>query len=171
MKEISLVEFDFNPVKAFGKNWMALTAGTKEKGCNTMCVSWGHFGTLWDRGQGALTTAVVYARPQRYTKEFLDREDYFTLCIFPENMKKALSYIGSHSGRDGDKITAAGLTPVYEDGITYFEEAESVLVCRKLYSSPLLKEGFCDKSIIENDYKDGDFHTLYVGEIVRILVK
>ena len=55
---------------------MLITAGTEEQ-CNTMTASWGGLGVLW----GA-PAATVYLRPQRYTKEFVDREEYFTLAFF-----------------------------------------------------------------------------------------
>ena len=86
-----------------------------------------------------LPTAVVYLRPQRYTKEFIDREEMFTLSVFDRAYKKALAYLGTHSGRDGDKISPTGLTPIFDENTTYFAEAEMVLICRKLYHAPLLE--------------------------------
>lgn len=168
MKEININELNMNPCTEIAKNWMLLTAGCAERGYNTMTCSWGHIGSIWGRG-GGLPTAVAYVRPQRYTKEFVDREALYTLCFFPEGYKKQLGYLGSHSGRDEDKVKAAGLTPVFGDGFTYFAEAKLVLVCRKLYRAPLKEEYFIDKSVIEDHYPTRDFHDLYIGEIVKIL--
>ena len=169
MKEIDISAVSINPMTAIAKQWMLITAGTEETGYNTMTASWGHLGSVWGHG-GGLPTAAVYVRPQRYTKQFVDREPLFTLCFF-EGKKQALAYLGSHSGRDGDKVAAAGLTPAFGEGYTYFEEASLVLVCRKLYRAPLVEEGFLDKAIVEDCYPERDFHDLYIGEIVKVLVK
>lgn len=170
MKEISVSELQMNPMTLIAKEWMLLTAGNEDRGYNTMTASWGHLGSIWGQG-GGMPTAVAYVRPQRYTKEFMDREPLFTLSFFPETYKKALGYLGSHSGRDEDKVAKVGLTPVFGEDHTYFAEAKLVLVCRKLYQAPLVEEGFVDKRIIEEAYPNRDFHDLYVGEIVKVLVQ
>lgn len=168
MREISVHELMMNPMDKIAEQWMLITAGD-ETGYNTMTASWGHLGSIWHQNGRTLPTSVIYIRPQRYTKEFVDREELYTLCFFPAH-KKELSYLGSHSGRDGDKVAAVGLTPVFAEGYTYFAEAELVLVCRKLYRAPLLEEGFLDKDIVEKNYPNRDFHDLYIGEIVKVLL-
>lgn len=168
MKEITVSELNWNPVTEISEGWMLLTAGCEERGYNTMTCSWGHIGSIWGKGEKA-ATAVCYVRPQRYTKEFVDREPLYTLSFFPEGYKKQLAYLGSHSGRDEDKVAKVGLTPVFGDGFTYFAEAKLVLVCRKLYRAPLVEEGFLDQKILENNYPNRDLHDLYIGEIVKIL--
>lgn len=166
MKEISISQLDLNPYSKIAKEWMLLTAGSAEAGFNTMTCSWGHLGSLWNK-----PTSVVYVRPQRYTKQFVDREAYYTLCFFPPEYQKSLGYLGTHSGRDGDKVAAAGLTPVFADGYTYFAEASLVLVCRKLYRAPLTQEGFLDRSVLEANYPERDLHDLYIGAIEKVLVE
>ena len=168
MKEITFSELNFNPATLIAKEWMLVTAGS-ESGYNTMTASWGHLGAIWGHG-GGLPTAVIYLRPQRYTKEFVDREERFTLTVFPEEYRKALGYLGSHSGRDGDKVAAASLTPVFEEDYTYFAEAKLVLVCRKLYRGTLTADGFIDKSIISDHYPNADFHDMYIVQIEKVLV-
>ncbi len=174
MKEVSLKDLSLNPMTMVSSDWWLITAGNRERGYNTMTASWGHLGSLWGRpgaGGHGLPTAIVFIRPQRYTKEFTDREDLFTLSVFPPERHEALAYLGSHSGRDGDKVAAAGLTPVFEDGTTYFSEAKLVFVCRKLYAAPITEEGFTDKEIADCNYPKKDFHTMYVGEIVKVLAE
>ncbi len=165
MKEISVDELKLNPMTLIGEEWMLVSAGTQESGYNTMTASWGHLGCLWN-----LPTSVIYVRPQRYTKQFVDREEYYSLSFFPEGYRRELGYLGSHSGRDGDKVAATGLTPVSDEHTTWFAEANLVLICRKLYQAPLLAEAFCDKGVMNRSYPDRDFHDLYVGEIVKVLV-
>lgn len=168
MKEISVQDLQLNPMTLIAKQWMLVTAGDDKNGYNTMTASWGHLGSIWGHG-GGLPTSVIFVRPQRYTKQFVDREPLYTLCFFPEEYRPQLSYLGTHSGKDEDKVAKCGLTPVYGDGYTYFAEASLVMVCRKLYRAPVLEEGFLDKDVLEDCYPKRDFHDLYVGEIVKVL--
>jgi flavin reductase (DIM6/NTAB) family NADH-FMN oxidoreductase RutF len=164
MKEIHRSQLPLDPFALIGGDWMLLTAGTKDRGYNTMTCSWGHMGPVW-----ASDTTIAYVRPQRYTKEFVDREDLYTLCFF-DGHKKELGYLGSRSGRDEDKVANVGFTPVFGEGYTYFAEAKLVIVCRKLYQAPLKEEYFLDRETLEKNYPDRDFHDLYVGRIEKILV-
>lgn len=170
MREINVQELMLNPMTKIAKEWMLVTAGTQERGYNTMTASWGHMGSIWGHG-GGMPTAVAYVRPQRYTKEFVDREALYTLAFFSGEYKDALRYLGTHSGRDGDKVAVAGLTPVFGEGYTTFAEASLTLVCRKLYRAPIVEEGFIDKAVLEDCYPQRDFHDLYIGEIVKVLVQ
>ena len=150
-------------------DWMLVTAGCEERGYNTMTAAWGAMGAVWGIG-GIFYTTTAYIRPQRYTKEFMDREELYTLTFFSKEYKKDLGYLGSHSGRDEDKVAATGLTPVFGEGYTYFKEATLTLVCRKMYCAPLVEEGFTDPRIVPNNYPEKDFHDMYIGEIVKVLV-
>ena len=170
LHEIPVSDLNIQPCTAIAKEWMLITAGNETRGYNTMTASWGHLGSIWGHG-GGLPTSVIFIRPQRFTKEFVDREEYYTLSFFDPQWKKALGYLGSHSGRDGDKVAAAGLTPVFLEDTTAFAEATLVLVCRKLYRAPLLEEGFLDRSVLEDCYPDRDLHDMYVGEICKVYVK
>ena len=168
MKEVNIRDLNLNPISLIGDQWWLITAGNAERGWNTMTASWGHLGTIWGSN---MPTAVIYIRPQRFTKEFVDREETFTLSVLPEKYRKALGILGTKSGRDGDKVAEAGLTPVFgEDGV-YFKEADLVFVCRKVYHAPLKEEGFDDRSIIEDHYPTHDFHEVYFGEILKVLQK
>lgn len=169
MKEVSFTDLPINPSHAIAKDWMLITAGNAERGYNTMTASWGHLGSLWGTG-GGMPTAVIYIRPQRYTKEFVDREPFFTLSFFPKALQSKLGYLGSHSGRDGDKVAHVGFTPVFEDECTYFAEASMVLVCRKLYHAPILESGFVDEAVRAQAYPKRDYHEMYIGQIVKTLV-
>ena len=170
MREIPVQELMLNPMTKIAKEWMLVTAGNAARGYNTMTASWGHLGSIWGHG-GGMPTSVVFVRPQRYTKEFVDREALYTLAFFPAEYHKALGYLGTHSGRDGDKVAAAGLTPVFGEEYTTFAEASLTLVCRKLYRAPVLEEGFIDKAVVEDCYPARDFHDMYIGEIVKVLVQ
>lgn len=168
MKEISYKELNFNLFNILGKEWMLVSAGNEQDGCNTMTISWGHLGCLWGHND---PTAVVYLRPSRYTKTFVDREDYFTLCVMDGTFRQQMAYLGSVSGRDEDKIAKAGLTKVFADQSVYFKEAKLVFVCKKEYAAELQEGGFIDKEILRQAYPAHDLHTMYVGRIVKVLVR
>lgn len=167
-KEIAVLELMMNPMTRIAKEWMLITAGTAQH-YNTMTASWGHFGSLWGRG-GGMPTSVIFIRPQRYTMAFVDREALYTLCFFPPEYKKQLSYLGTHSGRNGDKVAHTGLTPAHEAGYTYFKEASLVLVCKKLYRAALEEACFLDRQIMEEAYPERDFHVMYIGSIEKALI-
>ena len=168
MKEIDYKDLRFNPFNLLGKEWMLLSAGNEQDGCNTMTISWGHLGCLWGHND---PTAVVYIRPSRFTKTFVDKEEYFTLCVMDAAFKKQMAYLGSVSGRDEDKIGKSGLTKVFADNSVYFKEAKLVLVCKKEYAAELQASGFIDKDVLKQSYQANDFHTMYVGKIEKVLVR
>ena len=85
-KEIPLTDLQFNPFTKIGSEWMLITAGNEKK-FNTMTASWGGMGVLW--GKNVVTT---YIRPQRYTKEFVDANDTFTLSFYGPQYKEALNF-------------------------------------------------------------------------------
>ena len=163
-KEIKVSELPFSPFELKEK-WMLISA-EKEGKINTMTASWGGLGIFWNK-----EVVFVVIRPQRYTKEFVDNAENFSLTFFDDSYKKQLSYLGRVSGRDENKIETAGLSIVSEDNIPFFEEAETVIFAKKLYSQPTGEEFFIDKSIIGKWYPEKDFHTLYFAEITKIMVK
>jgi flavin reductase (DIM6/NTAB) family NADH-FMN oxidoreductase RutF len=163
-KTIKPEELSDNPFKLIGKDWMLITGGAPDK-FNTMTASWGGLGVLWER-----KVAFCFIRPTRYTYEFVERSENFTLSFFEEHYRKAMTFVGTHSGRDTDKIKETGLTPVKENGRVYFKEARLVLACRKLYFQDISPDRFLDPTINEM-YPQKDYHRMYVGEIVKCLVK
>lgn len=163
-KRIDPKELDRNVFSAIGDQWMLITAGTAEK-CSTMTASWGGLGILWNKPM-----AIAYIRPQRYTKQFVDEREYFTLAFFAPDYRKELALCGTKSGREVDKVKECGFTvAAAEGGAPYFEEAELVLVCRKQMVMPM------DPDAIPEDVKEkhynGDYHDIYWGEIVEVLQK
>ncbi len=160
--EIDPKDLQFNPFELIGDDWMLVTAGN-DSAFNTMTASWGGLGVLWDR-----PVATCFIRPQRYTKEFVDRSDDFTLSFFGEERRDALKVCGSTSGRDTDKVLDAGLFPMQVDGSMAFEEAQLVIVCHKLYAQQLDKACFTAPEVYGENYPDDDLHTLYVGSVAHM---
>lgn len=165
-KKVSISELTLDPFRKIGKEWMLVTAGTSES-FNTMTASWGQLGVLWHKD-----VLTCYIRPNRYTYGFIEENGTFTASFYGEEYRKALSYCGSHSGRDCDKVSEAGLTPVELEGSIAFEEADLVLVCRKLYSYDLEKKGFLtDDGLPEQFFANDPYHRAYISEIVAAYVR
>ena len=160
--EIDPHELTDNVFRLIGQNWMLVTAGEREA-FNTMTASWGGLGVLWNS-----PVSMIFVRPSRYTYEFIEREREYTLSFFGPEEKRALQICGSKSGRDIDKVKETGLTPLFDQPAPYFEQARLVLICRKLYTHDLDPAAFLDPAIM-GSYKNGNYHRMYVGEIVKAL--
>ena len=163
---MELSEKAYRVFELFNDRWALVTAGTPER-FNTMTIGWGSMGTIWGpphRGKQVLT---VYVSPARYTHSYLEKNEYFTVSFFPEEYRRDLGILGSRSGRDGDKVSAAGLTPKELAGGITFEEAELTFVCRKLYQGQFQREGLADE-IRHGIYENWDPHWMFVGEILEV---
>ena len=162
-KEISPYELD-NALKLIGKDWMLITARDGEK-VNAMTASWGCLGVLWNR-----PIAVCFIRPQRHTFGLAEEQDRLSLAFFGQDRRDALSLCGTKSGRDCDKITEAGFTTSDADGVPVINEAQILVIGRKLYADYIKEDCFIDNKMLDF-YKEKDFHKAYVLEIEKILVK
>lgn len=164
-KKIGVKEMKGNIFDLVGDKWMLITGGD-ESGFNTMTASWGGVGILWQKA-----VSFSFVRPQRYTRKFMDYGKYYTLSFYPEKYRDMLYLCGSKSGRDINKVKESCLTPVYADcGAVYFEEAELVLVCKKIYFDDFEPENFLTPEIA-GVYENKDYHRMYVGEIIEVLEK
>ena len=154
--------FQADAFHIFDKQWALVTAGTLNH-YNTMTISWGGLGTLWSR-----PVATVYVKPIRYTYQFLEKNEYFTVSFFPEAYKKDLGILGSKSGRDGDKISLTSLTPQpVEHGVT-FSQASATLICKKIYWQDLDLEQI-PQDAVDAYYQTEAPHRMYIGEVIDIL--
>lgn len=162
-KEIKVTEISKNLIDAIANEWMLISAGDKN-GYNMMTASWGFMGEMWGNA-----TAIAMIRPQRYTMQFVDKEDYYSLSFYGDK-KDIHKVCGSMSGRDVDKTALTGLTPVFSDNTVYFEEANLVLICKKQYVGELKEERFLDKAPLKW-YENKDFHKMIFGKIEKVLIK
>lgn len=165
-KKVDPVKFNESPFRKIGKDWM-LVAAEKGGKVNAMTASWGGIGVLWGKN-----VAFVFIRKSRYTKEFVDSSETFSLSFFnhAENAD-ILNYMGKVSGREEDKIAKCGLTVNHAENTPYFDEAETVMLCRKMAVVPISADNYLDPSIDGRWYADKDYHDMYVAEILDILEK
>ncbi|MGI6738733.1 MAG: flavin reductase [Christensenellales bacterium] len=166
-------EKDYKVFEMFQKEWALVTAGNLEL-FNSCTVGWGDMGTLWKR-----SVVTVYLHPSRYTCDFFLQHDFFTVSFYPPSCKEALAYMGSYSGRDGNKAQSAGLTPVaIGDSVTY-AEAKMTFLCRKLYQQQFVKEDLAadiqkyyhenPKSFPPDDAGSWQPHWIFVGEVIDVM--
>jgi len=164
--EIKAADFCVRPFQMIGNEWM-LIAAEKEGRVNAMTASWGGMGVIWGKN-----AAYIFVRKSRYTKEFIEAADHFSLTFYDRaQYAPMLSYMGKISGRQEDKIAKMGLTVCHEEAAPYFAEAHTVLLCRKMSRHPISPEGFLDPSVDGRYYADHDYHDMYIGEVEKILIR
>ena len=159
-KEIKATDIKENIVDLLKNNWGLVTAGDSEK-YNMMTASWGFMGEIWGED-----SVVVFIRPQRYTLEFVEKYDTFSLSFY--GLQKQIHKLCGHtSGRDVDKMKESGLTPEFVCGAPCFKEARLNIVCKKMYSDRIKPENFIDKSKDTKWYPDSDYHIVFVAKIEK----
>lgn len=152
-------------LQALSTQGVFLCAGTKP--ANVMTIGWGNVGYIWGK-----PVLMVMVRHSRYTHRFLTAHDEFTVSIPVTDMKKALAYCGTKSGRDGDKFAGAGITAAAAQRVAapIIGECGLFYECRVIYRQDMLPSGLATPE--QNKwYGDGDYHTLYYGEIVACYTK
>jgi flavin reductase (DIM6/NTAB) family NADH-FMN oxidoreductase RutF len=158
-------KFSVSPHYLFDRQMVLLTSGDFANGdFNCMTIGWGLFGTMW-----SVPAALVVVRPSRFTFEFMERFDNFTMTAFPREFKRDVVYLGRHSGRDEDKLSKTQLSAVAADLVSSptFAEAELSVECKKIYYSDYTPDHFL-APFIHKQYDGGDYHRLYYGEILQI---
>lgn len=160
-EKIDVTKANVNPFQRIGQDWMLISA-KKEGKVNTMTASWGMMGVFW--GKNVVTVGI---RPQRFTKEFVDAGDTFTLTFFDGERKQEMGYLGKVSGKDEDKISKVNFHVVEtEEGEPTFEEGTMVFVCKKLMETQLNPEEFIDPEVDGRWYPEKDYHHMYTAEVV-----
>ena len=141
-EKIDITKENINPFQRIGQDWMLISAEREGK-VNTMTASWGMMGVFW--GKNVVTVGI---RPQRFTKEFVDAGEFFTLTFF-------------------DKISKVGFHVVKTDEEQpTFEEGKMVFVCKKLMETQLNPEEFIDPEVDGRWYPQKDYHHMYTAEVI-----
>lgn len=128
-----------------------------------MTIGWAQTGIVWGR-----RIMSVLVRPSRYTHGLIENAGYFSVCVPPEGeMKKELAFCGSRSGRDLDKIRECGLSleEGSRKGIRLIKGSAAAWECEIVSRSRIFEEN-TGKRIKERYYPEGDYHTVYYGEII-----
>lgn len=167
LKKVAVSHLKENFFEIISKEYMLITSGTKDS-FNTMTANWGGVGYLWNR-----PIVFVFVRPERYTYEFMEKNECFTLSFLGEENKKIHKICGSKSGRDIDKIKETGLMPqITPEGNITFEQSRLTLECKKLYCEKMDEDRFLEKGIVEKWYGEkGNLHFIYIAEILNVWEK
>ena len=164
--KISAYEIEGNSIKLFKSDCPIVVFGDLKKH-NGLTVAWGTLGCLWSK-----EIATVYVKPTRYSFEFANNCEYFTIMWFDELKDSVNKVFGFKSGKDVNKEELCSLTPIELDGGVGYEEASLIIVCKKIYQNPLDKNNILAKDVLEKPlYQDGLFHSEYFGEIVSVYKK
>ena len=165
-QEIAPTEIELNPLQMIDRDWLELSAG-KEGDMNLMTISWGSIGELWGR-----PVFIVYVSTSRYTYQFMEENDYFTVTHFPDSMKDKLSYLGRVSGRDENKVAGAGLTVEFTElGNPIYAEADLAIECKKIYAKQFDAELLPPEQREWYERSGTGIHTVYIGEILHVWKK
>ncbi len=164
---MDFTEKSYQVFRMFNDRWALATAGSPEH-YNTMTIGWGTMGTIWGPPHKGKPIVTIFVSPARFTHEFLEENDYFTVSFFPEEYRKDLALLGSRSGRDGDKVALTGLTPVAVEHGVDFAQSELTFVCRKLYSHQFEKEQV-PREVADWIYTRVPPHTMFIGEVVDVI--
>ena len=168
--QIQPEELTDNVFRLVGKDFFAITAGTPER-FNSMTGSGGGLGTIFRN-----PAAWCCIQQTRYTLELMQEQQAYTLTFFPEEYKDQLIFLGTHSGRDTDKMKQVALTAIQTPaGAITYEEARLVFECRLTQMTTPALQDFCTPeahAYIEETYQDPDEQRKYVfGEITALWVK
>jgi len=145
MESITLTDFSPKIIDLWDNQWFLLTCGDyKENKFNTMTVAWGSIGIMWGK-----PFVQVVVRPTRYTFEFMEKYNTFTLCAFPEKYRDDLNLLGTKSGRDGNKILETSLEVMQSKNIPSpsFAQAELIIECKKIYWQDFNPQNFISEKI------------------------
>lgn len=165
-QKIEPTEIEGNAVKMFADDWFELAAG-QEGDMNLMTIAWGSLGELWGR-----PVVTVYVSTSRYTNQFMEKNDYFTITHFPASMREKLQYLGTVSGRDEDKVKGANLSVEFTElGNPIFAEADLAIECKKIYAEQFKAELMPVEQREWYNESGLGIHVAYIGEIVNVWKK
>lgn len=153
-------------------DWMKETSEQLKHGAflmvegNPMTIGWGQFGIIWNK-----PTFSVFIRKSRYTHQLAENAKTFTVSV-PANgqMKEALAFCGTRSGRDLNKMDAlhASFFPARYGAQDGFGGCRFHIECRILFRTTLPEHLLEDDSLLNRYYADGDPHTMLIGEILGV---
>ncbi len=136
---------------------------TKAEKVNSMIIGWGGLTYYWNK-----PIFLVPVRISRYTHQALDSTGYFTVSIpLDKDLKKAITFCGTKSGRDYDKLKECGLTAVPGQSVPVpiIGECNLHYECQVVYKQTM-DPRHLDSKINEKSYANLDYHTMFYGEII-----
>jgi flavin reductase (DIM6/NTAB) family NADH-FMN oxidoreductase RutF len=126
-----------------------------------MTIGWATIGYVWHK-----PVLMVAVRNTRHTFGLMEGAPDFTVSVPSADMKDAIKFCGTRSGREVDKFSACNLTtvPAQKTHTPIVDFAGYHFECQRVYKSAM-DERQLDSSL-KKLYPDNDYHTLYFGEIL-----
>lgn len=166
-KKIDITMINENTINLFKKDTPIVVCGNIEHH-NGLTVAWGSLGCLWRK-----SIATIYIKPTRYSFEFMNNCEYFSIMWFDENQRPKINQVfGTMSGRDVDKESMCQLSSFELDHAVAYQEAKMIIVCKKIYQNELVSKQIIDEEIKNLPlYQDNLYHHEYIGEIIGCYLK
>ena len=131
---------------------------------NPMTIGWGTVGIVWHK-----SIFTILVRPSRYSFKLIEELPEFTINVPTSKMKKEVAYCGAYSGRDVNKIEKCNfhLGRSNHISVPYIKECPIHYECKIVNKNDIINSEL-DKNIISKYYTQGDFHSVYFGEILGV---
>ncbi len=162
--EASYTEYLEETLDKLGNPGLLLVSADADGKPNAMTIGWGTVGIIWGK-----PIFAVLVRPSRYTYGLMEQTNDFTVNVPSAELRKAVAFCGSKSGRDYDKFAELGMTavpgkevksPIIDECVIHYE-------CKVVHKNDVLKDKLTSE-IVSGAYPEGDFHTIYYGEILSV---
>ena len=155
-----------NGAYVFSGRKFLVTAGDGTR-VNTTAVSNGGVGQMWGK-----RVTFICVRKDRYTKQIIDASGEYSLNFLDnDEYRGAIKYLEAVSGKDEDKIKGARLNLCFYEGVPYIEEASNAIICKVLYRKEIGVDGFIPSILPEVEQKEVKDYVIYVGEIMKVLIR
>jgi len=163
-EKVDVFQYGDEVNKLMRKNGLFLVTEGETGKPNAMTIGWGFLGTMWAR-----PVFVVAVRHSRYTFKLMEQSDSFTVCLPAKDMKEALEFCGTKSGRDIDKFKELGFKAVKGETVNapYIQECPVHFECKIIYKDDIVYDKLPEE-IASNIYKTRDMHRVYYGEVTGV---
>lgn len=123
-----------------------VSCGTKREDYNIITVAW--TGTI------CTDPAMCYIslRPERHSYDIIKRNKEYVINLTTKDLAFATDWCGVKSGRDQDKFSAMGLTPIAATKV----------------KSPMIKESPINIECVVKEIKELGSHHMFISEVVAL---
>ncbi len=123
-----------------------VSCGTKREDYNIITVAW--TGTI------CTDPAMCYIslRPERHSYDIIKRNREYVINLTTRDLAFATDWCGVKSGRDQDKFSAMGLTPIAATKV----------------KSPMIKESPINIECVVKEIKELGSHHMFISEVVAL---
>ena len=139
---------------------------------NPITIGWGTIGIQWGK-----PIFIAFVRGCRHTKGMLDKNPEFTVNIpLGEIDPQILTFCGTKSGRDTDKIAAMRLELEQPEAISVpgIRQLPLTLECKVIYKQDqdpaAIEPAYDARYYAKGTANEGDYHTAYYGEVLAAYI-